>query len=344
MKRLLMLGTLALCLMGGTAVAEKARNIASDADSQYHAAHLESHLDTTDVQCVVNNLRVRDQINGQNVLGHLEQADRFKITEITDGWAKIEVEKVAKTSPDSWAGLSGWVSADYIDCYCSTSQYNADTVNIPNSSDTDTNCSNYDEVIQLYVRAIRERWNGEKIVELGFEPTCFVDSLENDGYMLKDLNRDGNDELIILAKGSLTASRFENFEDMVYAVYTLQNNKPVRALESWTRSRNYLCADGGIYNEGSDGALYSTWCIYDIRDGKTVIREGVQTTDKALENGNIKMAYLRMTQSHKLYDGEEISEKQADDDIARYQSMLLTDDDGFVSFAEYEKTGNKTRP
>lgn len=77
----------------------KARNIASDADSQYHAAHLENHLDTTDVQCVVNNLRVRDQINGQNVLGHLEQADRFKITEITDGWAKIEVEKAAKTSP-----------------------------------------------------------------------------------------------------------------------------------------------------------------------------------------------------------------------------------------------------
>lgn len=107
MKRWMVLLTLALCLAGGTAAADKARDIASDADSQYHAAHLENHLDTTDVQCVVNNLRVRDQINGQNVLGHLEHADRFKITEITDGWAKIEVEKAAKTSPDSWAGLSG---------------------------------------------------------------------------------------------------------------------------------------------------------------------------------------------------------------------------------------------
>lgn len=201
----------------------------------------------------------------------------------------------------------------------------------------DAACRDYDEVIELYSGAIREQWDWEKVAALGFEPDCFVSSLDNDGYILKDLNQDGNDELIILAKGSLTASRFENFGDMVYAVYTLQNNKPVRVLESWDRSRNYLCADGGIYNEGSDGAAYSTWCVYDIRDGKTVVREGVQTTDKTLENGDIEMAYLRMTESHKLYDGEEISEAQADADVARYQSMLLTDDSGFVSFAAYEK-------
>ena len=212
------------------------------------------------------------------------------------------------------------------------------------ASELDADGKNYQDVIELYTRAIQEQWDGEKINALGFEPDCFVRSLENDGYMLKDLNQDGEDELVILAKGSLTASRFENFEDMVYAVYAMQNGLPVRVMESWSRNRNYLCADGGIYNEGSDGAAYSTWCIYDIRDGKAVVREGVQTTDKALENGNMEMAYLRMTQSHKLYDGEEISEKQADEDIARYQSTLLTDDGGFVSFAEYEKTGNKTRP
>ena len=197
-------------------------------------------------------------------------------------------------------------------------------------------------------RQIKEKLSGIKVLVL----TTFDDketvekavSSGADGYILKDLNQDGEDELVILAKGSLASDRFENFGDMVYAVYAMQNGRPVRVLESWSRNRNYLCADGGIYNEGSDGAAYSTWCIYDIKDGKAVIREGVQTTDKALENRNIKMAYLRMTQSHKLYDGEEISEAQADDDIARYQSMLLTDDGGFVSFAEYEKTGNKTRP
>ena len=337
MKRWIVLLTFALCLAEGTAAADKARYISSEADSRYHAAHLENHLDTTDVQCVVNNLRVRDQADGQEVLGHLEQADRFRILEIENGWVRIEVEKAASTSPESWVGLSGWVNADYVDCFCSTSQYNANTADSSDKSDTDVDCQNYDEVIELYARAIKEHWDGEKIAELGFEPACFVESLEDDGYMLKDLNQDGNDELIILAKGSLTASRFENFEDMVYAVYTLQNNKPVRALESWTRSRNYLCADGGIYNEGSDGASYSTWCIRDIKNGRIVVREGVQTTDKTLENGDIEMAYLRMTESHKLYDGEEISEAQADADVARYQSLLLTDDSDFVPFAEYKK-------
>ena len=65
----------------------------------------------------------------------------------------------------------------------------------------------------------------------------------------------------------------------------------------------------------------------------------MQTADKMDANGEYLegTVYLRMTESHKLYDGEEISEKQADDDIARYQSMLLTDDKNFVSFAEYEK-------
>lgn len=279
MKRFIVLGALALCLLSGTAMADKARNIASDADSQYHAAHLENHLDTTDVYCTGN----------------------------------------------------------YVDCYCDAGEY-AGEGEANGFVYADENCRNYDEVIELYIRAIKERWDSDKISEFGFEPYCFISSLEKDGYILKDLDQDGSDELIILSRGSLESSRYQN-EDMLYAVYTMKNGKPIRVLDSWTRSRNYLCADGGIYNEGSDGASYSTWCIRDIKNGRIVVREGVQTADKMDANGEYLegTVYLRMTESHKLYDGEEISEKQADDDIARYQSMLLTDDSGFVPFAEYEK-------
>lgn len=126
---------------------------------------------------------------------------------------------------------------------------------------------------------------------------------------------------------------------MIDAVYTLVDGKPKRVLYSWDRNRNYLCADGGIYSEGSDGAAYFTACIYDIRDGKAVVREGVQTTTREDINGEYLegTVYLRMTESHKLYDGEEISEEQADADLARYQNMLLNDDSGFVPFAEYKK-------
>lgn len=337
MRRWMVLLTLALCLAGGTAAADKARDIASDADLRYHAAHLENHLDTTDVYCTGNYVKVRNKINGKKVVGHLEQADQFQLLDIQKGWVKIKVTYSDKTSPDSHKGMTGWLNADYVDCYCDAGEY-AGEGEANGFVYADENCRNYDEVIELYIRAIKERWDSDKISEFGFEPYCFISSLEKDGYILKDLDQDGSDELIILSRGSLESSRYQN-EDMLYAVYTMKDGKPIRVLDSWTRSRNYLCADGGIYNEGSDGASYSTWCIYDIRDGKTVIREGVQTADKMDANGEYLEGgvYLRMTESHKLYDGEEISEEQADADLERYQKMLLTDDRNFVSFAEYEK-------
>lgn len=274
MKRFIALGALALCLLSGMAMADKARNI-------------------------------------------------------------VKVTYSDKTSPDSHKGMTGWLNADYVDCYCDADEYAGES-GTNEFAYADANCKNYDEVIELYIQAIQERWDSDKISAFGFEPVSFVGSLENDGYFFKDINHDGKNELIILPM-SLNNGSLEDGGAMIYAVYTMQNGKPVRVLESWTRSRNYLCADGGIYNEGSDGASYSTWCIRDIKNGRIVVREGVQTTDKTLENGDIEMAYLRMTESHKLYDGEEISEAQADADVARYQSMLLTDDSGFVSFAEYKK-------
>ena len=234
--------------------------------------------------------------------------------------------------------MTGWLNADYVDCYCDAGEY-AGEGEANGFVYADENCRNYDEVIELYIRALKERWDSDKISEFGFEPYCFISSLKKDGYILKDLDQDGSDELIILSRDSLESSRYQNFEDMLYAVYTMKNGKPIRVLDSWTRSRNYLCADGGIYNEGSDGAAYFTACIYDIKDGKAVVREGVQTTTREDINGEYLegTVYLRMTESHKLYDGEEISEEQADADLARYQNMLLNDDSGFVPFAEYKK-------
>lgn len=337
MRRWIVLLTLALCLAGGTAAAEKARNIASDADSQYHAAHLESHLDTTDVYCTGNYVKVRNKINGKKVVGHLEQADQFQLLDIQKGWVKIKVTYSDKTSPDSHKGMTGWLNADYVDCYCDAGEY-AGEGEANGFVYADENCRNYDEVIELYIRALKERWNSDKISEFGFEPCCFVSSMESDGYLLKDLNGDGNDELIILPRSCLEYRDAEE-RGILYAVYTMKDGKPIRVLYSWTRRRNYLCTDGEIYSEGSDGAAYFTACIYDIRDGKAVVREGVQTTDRMDENGEYLegTVYLRMTESHDFYDGEEISEEQADADLERYQKMLLTDDRNFVSFAEYEK-------
>ena len=177
---------------------------------------LENHLDTTDVYCTGNYVKVRNKINGKKVVGHLEQADQFQLLDIQKGWVKIKVTYSDKTSPDSHKGMTGWLNADYVDCYCDAGEY-AGEGEANGFVYADENCRNYDEVIELYIRALKERWNSDKISEFGFEPCCFVSSMESDGYLLKDLNGDGNDELIILPRSCLEYRDAEE-RGILYAV------------------------------------------------------------------------------------------------------------------------------
>lgn len=75
-----------------------------------------SHFEIIDdYRCKVNHLRVRNAPNGSKVLGHIEQEDYFRITDIDNGWAHIQVEFSGKTCRDSWVGLTGWVSMKYLE-------------------------------------------------------------------------------------------------------------------------------------------------------------------------------------------------------------------------------------
>lgn len=191
----------------------------------------------------------------------------------------------------------------------------------------------YEEIIGWYCDAIVNGYAAEDIDAAGFEPDVFVKSLETDGYMLRDLNHDGADELIILPK-SCIGTHTGGEKGQIIAVYTLFEGKPVRVLSGWSRSRHYLCADGGILNEGSSGAAYSTACILDIEGAACVVREGVQT-DELGEGEDAAMIWRRMTEEKRTYDGEIISEADAMACLERYEQMLLRDASGFIPFAQY---------
>lgn len=323
---------MALLLCSRTALAAKARDIQTEADSQYHAAHLARHIGMQDLSCTGNYVKLRSKANGTTVVGHLEQADEFVLMEMKNGWAKIQVIYSAPTSPDSQAGMTGWLNADYVDCFCSAGEYNGS--NEPIHSDAD--CKNYDEVIRWFCQTIDEDWNGFAIGDAGFDPMCFVHSLETDGYIHKDLNGDGIKELIILPIGAISSSALGGENGQIIAIYTMVGGKPQRILDGWVRSRSYLCKDGSIYSEGSDGASYWTVCIEDLKDNRFVVREGVQTSIRWVGD-ECEDVWLRMTEEKSMYDGEEISQAQADADISRYADMLLEDTSEFVSFAEYRR-------
>lgn len=316
-----------MMLMSASGLCEKARGIESAEDSQYHEQHLQNHIGMSEGSCTGNYVKVRSKANGTQTVGHLEMADTFQLLDVKNGWAHIEVTCSAVSSPDSWTGMAGWVNADYIDCACSAEQY------FGSEQKTTQHAGSYDEILGMFYDAIVNEYDYESIDSMGFEPTVFVESLETDGYILRDLNHDGVDELIVLPRRCIGTDTTGD-SGQIIAVYTISDGKPVRVLHGWNRSRHYLCKDGGIYNEGSDGAAYWTCCILDIEGTNCVVREGVQT-DSIYEGEEAVDVWRQMTEEKCMYDGEIISEEDANVRLNKYKQMLLDDSSGFIPFAEY---------
>lgn len=127
-KRWIALLLISLCMMYSTAGAAKARDISSEADAVYHAEHLRSHINDVTCRVTGNYIKVRTAARSSaKVLGHVEQADVFVVQEIENGLVHIMVLESHKTSPDSWPGLEGWVTADYVDCNCSEAEYRSES-------------------------------------------------------------------------------------------------------------------------------------------------------------------------------------------------------------------------
>ncbi len=125
MKRALVL-FLILTAVQTAGNAEKARFLSEDGDKAYHSRHLEMHTGEETCRVCGNYLKVRRKPSGDSAVdGHAEQADLVQLLEIRGGWARIRVLYSAETSPDSAAGLEGWIDAAYLECACSERTYYA---------------------------------------------------------------------------------------------------------------------------------------------------------------------------------------------------------------------------
>ena len=92
-----------------------------------------------------------------------------------------------------------------------------------------------------------------------FEVVTYNPPAENNvGYLYKDINKDGTEELII-------CSAPEEYEN-VYAIYTCKNGKAVQILDGWSRNTYGITEDGHIINVGSSGAAYAIFGVFHIND------------------------------------------------------------------------------
>ncbi len=87
---------------------------------------------------------------------------------------------------------------------------------------------------------------------------------EQIGYLLKDVNGDGQEELLI---GTSQSGETAYTQNEIYAVYILKNKEPHSVLQGSSRNSYALNRRGEFFYQGSSGAAYSMMGIFHFMDG-----------------------------------------------------------------------------
>ena len=86
------------------------------------------------------------------------------------------------------------------------------------------------------------------------------DYYQTPGWLLRDLDGEGIPELLLGAD-------WGDGHSVIFNIYCLDGAKAVRVVDGWSRSRWYLCTDGSLAHEGSDGASEGTYSYYRYENG-----------------------------------------------------------------------------
>ena len=85
------------------------------------------------------------------------------------------------------------------------------------------------------------------------------DYYQTPGWLLRDLDGDGTELLL--------GADWGDGHTVIFNIYRLDGAKAVRVVDGWSRSRWYLCTDGSLAHEGSDGASEGTFSYYRYENG-----------------------------------------------------------------------------
>ena len=139
--------------------------------------------------------------------------------------------------------------------------------------------ASYDELIAVISKGLRNGFSEEEQFAMDISTCFFMNSSDFEilGYIKRDLDGDGVDELILGENAADGSGPQDGWDSIIYDLFTMKDGKLVHVFDGWERNRFYMCEDGTIANEGSSGAAYSSWAYYKYRDGKIEIIESVFT-------------------------------------------------------------------
>lgn len=133
----------------------------------------------------------------------------------------------------------------------------------------------YNSVLKKYCAALHQKWNSERIAEEGLTNIVMYNNgryeggkyqrsenpLENMGYCLIDINKDGVNELLIGQMG----------DNVIYDLYTVKDGSAHNVALGWERNRYYVYEEDGEYRiarECSSGASLNSNDNYILENGE----------------------------------------------------------------------------
>ena len=138
-----------------------------------------------------------------------------------------------------------------------------------------TGYSEYDALIEKAQNVLigREDYFEDEIEDNFNFSLCYIYAFykiyESAGYTLLDLDGNGIEELIFGENGSGA------WNGVIYDLYTIVDGELVHVFSGGERNRYYLCEDGSIANEGSDGAADSVDIYYTYEGTEMKLIEAV---------------------------------------------------------------------
>ena len=122
-----------------------------------------------------------------------------------------------------------------------------------------TDYAAYDALL-AEISGLRRSGASEVQTDFSHDLLSVNDYYQTPGWLLRDLDGEGIPELLLGAD-------WGDGHTVIFNIYCLDGAKAVRVVDGWSRSRWYLCTDGSLAHEGSDGASEGTYSYYRYENG-----------------------------------------------------------------------------
>ena len=183
------------------------------------------------------------------------------------------------------------------------------------------NTQPYDEILGKYKLAQMEQWDMERLMNEGVSTLCQycygeTPDVSGMGYLMRDLDGNGVDELLI---GPLKGDEFT--EHMIFDLYTVEDGEAVQVFQGQERDRYYSTNADMIYNEGDGGAGNSAVSNYVLEGKELVLKESL--INQSMDNPENPWRYTTDTDSDAGNDTL-VTEEEAQTLMQTYKGNITT--------------------